>query len=54
MTLYLNTKNPINDAEEVKSYVTPYKSNQYIEQLIFTYAEKHPGKVFFNKQLFIS
>ncbi len=40
----------INDYDEVKSYVTQYKSNQYIEHLIFAYAEKHPGKVFFNKQ----
>jgi len=40
----------INDYDEVKSYVTQYKSNQYIEHLIFTYAQKHPGKVFFNKQ----
>jgi DNA polymerase-3 subunit epsilon len=40
----------IHDPEDVKSYVTPYKSNQYIEHLIFAYAEKHPGKVFFNKQ----
>lgn len=39
----------IHDPEDVKSYVTLYKSNQYIEQLIFTYAEKYPGKVFFNK-----
>ncbi|WP_281234990.1 exonuclease domain-containing protein [Flavobacterium gelatinilyticum] len=39
----------IQDPDDVKSYVTPYKSNQYIEQLIFAYAEKHPGKVFFNK-----
>ena len=30
----------------VKDYVTPYRSNQYIMQLIYTYAEKHPGKVF--------
>ncbi|UPZ17709.1 exonuclease domain-containing protein [Flavobacterium humidisoli] len=44
----------INDSDEVKNYVTPYKSNQYIEQLIFAYAEKHPRKIFFNKQLFIS
>lgn len=39
----------VNDPEDVKSYVTLYKSNQYIEQLIFAYAEKYPGKVFFNK-----
>ncbi|MBE8725920.1 exonuclease domain-containing protein [Flavobacterium hungaricum] len=39
----------INDPEDVKSYVTLYKSNQYIEQLIFAYAEKYPGKMFFSK-----
>lgn len=39
----------VNDPEDIKSYVTLYKSNQYIEQLIFAYAEKYPGKVFFNK-----
>ena len=30
---------------EVKEYITPYKSNQYIMQLINTYTQKHPGKV---------
>ncbi len=39
----------VNDPEDVKSYVTLYKSNQYIEQLIFAYSEKYPGKMFFNK-----
>lgn len=39
----------IQDPEDVKSYVTLYKSNQYMEQLIFAYAEKYPGKVFFSK-----
>lgn len=46
---YIPRDAAINDASEVKSYVTLYKSSQYIEQLIFSYAEKHPGKVFFNK-----
>jgi DNA polymerase-3 subunit epsilon len=40
----------ITDPSEIKDYVTPYKSNQYMVQLIFAYAEKYPGKVFFNKQ----
>lgn len=39
----------IQDPEDVKSYVTQYKSNQYMEQLIFAYAEKYPSKVFFSK-----
>ncbi|MEO5777651.1 MAG: exonuclease domain-containing protein [Flavobacterium sp.] len=33
------------EASEVKDYVTPYRSNQYIMQLIYSYAEKYPGKV---------
>jgi DNA polymerase-3 subunit epsilon len=41
----------ITDPSEVKNYATPYKSNQYIVQLIFAYAEKNPRKVFFNKNL---
>ncbi|MBO9586989.1 MAG: GIY-YIG nuclease family protein [Flavobacterium sp.] len=46
---YISRDVAINDSDEVKSYVTPYKSNQYIDQLIFAYAEKYPRKVFFNK-----
>jgi DNA polymerase-3 subunit epsilon len=46
---YISKGVAINDSDEVKSYVTPYKSNQYIDQLIFAYAEKYPHKVFFNK-----
>ncbi|MES2484388.1 MAG: exonuclease domain-containing protein [Bacteroidota bacterium] len=30
---------------EIKEYITPYKSNQYIMQLIYTYTQKYPGKV---------
>lgn len=30
---------------ELKDYVTPYRSNSYIMQLITTYADKYPGKV---------
>ncbi|MFH7000034.1 exonuclease domain-containing protein [Flavobacterium sp. FlaQc-57] len=41
----------ITDPTEVKDYVTPYKSNQYMAQLIFAFAEKNPRKVFFNKNL---
>lgn len=37
------------DPAEIRDYVTPYKSDQYIMQLIHTYAQKHPGKVFFRK-----
>lgn len=47
---YIPSDVAIADPSEVKDYVTPYKSNQYMVQLIFAYAEKYPGKVFFNKQ----
>ncbi|AWK04654.1 DNA polymerase III subunit epsilon [Flavobacterium crocinum] len=47
---YLPSDVSIHEPSDVKNYVTPYKSNQYIEQLIFSYAEKHPRKVFFKKQ----
>jgi DNA polymerase III subunit epsilon len=33
------------EPSEVKEYVTPYKSNQYIMQLLTTYSKKYPGKV---------
>ncbi|WP_293891270.1 exonuclease domain-containing protein [Flavobacterium sp.] len=33
------------EASEVRDYVTPYRSNQYIMQLIYGHAEKYPGKV---------
>ncbi|MCP2028899.1 DNA polymerase-3 subunit epsilon [Flavobacterium sp. HSC-32F16] len=47
---YIPSDISIHDPLEVKNYTEPYKSNQYIEHLIFAYAEKYPGKVFFNKQ----
>lgn len=36
---------------EVKDFVTPYASNQYVMQLINSYASKYPGKVMFNNSL---
>lgn len=33
------------EPEEIRDYVTPYKSNQYIMQLLYSFAEKYPGKV---------
>jgi len=30
---------------EIRDHITPYKSNQYSMQLIYSFAEKHPGKV---------
>jgi DNA polymerase-3 subunit epsilon len=43
---YITSEIGFTEPSEVKEYVTPYKSNQYIMQLINTYAAKHPGKVF--------
>jgi len=33
------------ETQELKDYITPYRSNSYIMQLITTYAGKYPGKV---------
>lgn len=33
------------DISALKDYVTPYHSNQYIMQLVYSYAKKHPGKI---------
>ena len=43
---YISADIALNEPSEVKDYVTPYKSNQYIMQLLYSYAEKYPGKVF--------
>ncbi|MDQ6472367.1 exonuclease domain-containing protein [Flavobacterium sp. LHD-80] len=45
---YIPSDISIHDPLEVKNYVTQYKSNQYMVHLIFAFAEKYPGKVFFN------
>jgi DNA polymerase-3 subunit epsilon len=42
---YISSDTALVDVSEVKEYVTPYRSNQYIMQLIYSYAEKYPGKV---------
>lgn len=42
---YIASDVVITEALEVREYVTPYSSNQYIMQLIYSYAEKYPGKV---------
>jgi DNA polymerase III subunit epsilon len=39
------------EPSELKDYVTPYKSNNYIMQLLYTYMEKHPGKVIIQQTL---
>lgn len=33
------------DPSDIKEYVTQYKSNQYIMQLLYSFAQKYPGKV---------
>lgn len=35
---------------ELREYVTHYKSNQYIMQLIYSYAESYPAKVIVVKE----
>ena len=42
---YIGTDIGFTDPSEIKDYVTPYSSNQYIMQLIYAYAEKYPGKI---------
>lgn len=42
---YITTDSGFTEISELKDYVTPYSSNQYIMHLINAYAEKHPGKV---------
>lgn len=42
---YIASDVGVAEPSELKDYVTPYHSNQYIMQLIYTYAEKYPGKV---------
>jgi DNA polymerase-3 subunit epsilon len=42
---YISSDIGFTQAHEIKEYVTPYSSNQYIMQLIYAYANKYPGKV---------
>lgn len=37
------------EPSDIKEYVTPYRSNQYIMQLIYTFAGKYPAKVLVKK-----
>lgn len=46
---YLDSDLVITDPSQVKEYITPCKSNQYIMQLIFSYAQKHPETVHIQK-----
>lgn len=42
---YINIEVVINEVSELKNYITPYRSNNYIMQIIYNYAEKYPRKV---------
>jgi DNA polymerase-3 subunit epsilon len=42
---YITSDTIVNEPSEIKDYVTPHKSNDYIMKLIHTYAEKNPRKV---------
>lgn len=47
---YIPSDVGITEAHEIKNYVKPYRSNQYIMQLIYSYIQKYPGKVFSVKE----
>ena len=42
---YFSSDVGFTELSEIKDYITPYRSNHYIMQLIYAYAEKYPGKV---------
>ena len=42
---YIDSNIGFSDPSEVRDYVTPYRSNQYIMQLIHSYVKKNPGKI---------
>lgn len=42
---YISTDIGIEEPSEIKTYVTPYRSNDYIMQLINSFAMRYPGKV---------
>jgi DNA polymerase III subunit epsilon len=42
---YVGTDVGFTESLEIKDYVTPYHSNNYIMQLIYSYAKKYPSKV---------
>jgi DNA polymerase III subunit epsilon len=46
---YISTEIGFTDASEIRSRLTPYNSNQYIMQLLHSFATKHPHKVFFKQ-----
>jgi DNA polymerase-3 subunit epsilon len=42
---YITSDMGFTELSELKEFVTPYRSTNYIMQLIYTYVEKNPGKV---------
>ncbi|MFB9079189.1 exonuclease domain-containing protein [Flavobacterium procerum] len=46
---YFPTETAITEPLEIKDYLTAYASSQYIMQLVSSFAEKNPRKVYFNK-----
>ena len=50
---YIDMDVAINNPSEVKEHVTPYKTNQYIMQLIFSFAQKYPRNVHLQNNDFI-
>jgi DNA polymerase-3 subunit epsilon len=46
---YIPNDIAIADIEEVKDYINQYTGNQYIMQLLYSFAEKYPGKVIYRR-----
>lgn len=42
---YISAEISFNEPSEIKDYVTPYRSNHYMMQVIYSFAQKYPGKV---------
>ena len=50
---YIDQDVVITTPSEVKEHVTPYKTNQYIMQLIFSFAQKYPHNVHLHNNDFV-
>ncbi len=48
---YFDRETTITETSQVKEYVKQYRSNQYMMQLIYKFAESNPAKVHFSKEL---
>src|SRR5690606_14435267 len=51
---YINAEIGISEPSQLKDYVTQYRSNQYIMQLINGFAQKHPSKVLMQEEVIAS